>query len=64
MTSRLISDYGYPQNRMLLYRAAYAIATANAFGDDGRDGHFGWCASSLEREDIIDMLFSDSVEGS
>jgi len=49
---------------MLLYRAAYAIATANAFGDDGRDGHFGWCASSLEREDIIDMLFSDSVEGS
>ena len=40
---------------MLLYRAAYAIATANAFG---ADGHFPWCAAMLEREDVVETLLS------
>jgi Phosphotransferase enzyme family len=58
LTQSLIRDHGHSPARMLLYRAAYSIATANAFGDDGEDGHFAWCASSLEREDLIETLFS------
>jgi hypothetical protein len=29
---------------LLAYGAAYAVATSNAFSDDGSDGHFQWCA--------------------
>lgn len=35
-----------------LYRAAYAVITNAYFGDDGRDGHFRWCAQMITRADV------------
>lgn len=58
LTTVLTERHGYSPARMLLYRAAYAIATANAFGADGADGHFAWCAAMLEREDVVETLLS------
>jgi aminoglycoside phosphotransferase (APT) family kinase protein len=39
---------GHARERMLLYRAAYGIATANAYSADGQDGHFAWCVRNVE----------------
>ncbi|GAB3401889.1 phosphotransferase family protein [Flindersiella endophytica] len=39
---------GHPRDRMLLYRAAYGIAAANAYSADGQDGHFEWCVRNVE----------------
>ncbi|WP_158849571.1 phosphotransferase family protein [Saccharothrix deserti] len=58
LTVVLAGRHGHSPARMLLYRAAYAIATANAFGADGADGHFAWCAATLEREDVVETLFT------
>ena len=59
LAGALAERHGHSPARMLLYRAAYAIATANAFGADGADGHFAWCAAVLEREDVD----ADAVRG-
>jgi hypothetical protein len=45
-----------PRDELLAYRAAYAVATSNAYDPDGRDGHFDWCVSALNRLDIRDAL--------
>lgn len=42
--------------RRALYRAAYALATANCFSASGSDGHFAWCIKMLERPDIREQL--------
>ncbi len=34
----------------LLYRAAYALMTSNAYSEDGDDGHFRWCVNILNDE--------------
>lgn len=52
----LSTRHGYPLDRMLVYRAAYAIATANAFSVDGSDGHFAWCVSHLDLPEVADAL--------
>lgn len=49
---------GYPLPRLLVYRAAYALITSTAYDPQGRDGHFVWCAKTLNREDITEALFS------
>jgi hypothetical protein len=54
----LAERHGHSLARMLLYRAAYAIATACAFSRDGTDGHFAWCAAVLERADLVETLFA------
>lgn len=58
LTAVLVEQHGHSLARMLLYRAAYAIATANSFSADGSDGHFAWCAAVLEREDVVETLYS------
>jgi aminoglycoside phosphotransferase (APT) family kinase protein len=57
LTIALTERHGHSRARMLLYRAAYAIATANAFSATGADGHFAWCAAALERADVVETLF-------
>jgi aminoglycoside phosphotransferase (APT) family kinase protein len=44
--------------RRSIYRAAYALATANCFSASGSDGHFAWCVRMLERSDVQDALRS------
>ena len=46
------SALGFPLDRLLIYRAAYAVATSNAYDISGRDGHFAWCAAALNRSDV------------
>lgn len=41
---------------MLVYRAAYALAGANAYSDQGDDGHFAWCVGTFERSDVRRVL--------
>ncbi|RKN39724.1 phosphotransferase family protein [Streptomyces hoynatensis] len=48
--------FGYPPERLVLYRAVYGLITANAYDPEGRDGHFGFCADLLNREDTAALL--------
>ncbi len=50
---RLETRLGETRDRMLLYRAAYAIAGATAYSADGTDDHFAWCMGVLGRDDIM-----------
>jgi len=56
LTAQVACDLGYPAEVLLIYQAAYAVATANAFTPDGSDGHFAWCLSQLRRPDIAVAL--------
>jgi aminoglycoside phosphotransferase (APT) family kinase protein len=56
LTAQVAHDLGYPAQALLIYQAAYAVATANAFTPDGSDGHFAWCLSQLRRPDIANAL--------
>lgn len=50
--------FDYPRARLLLYRAAYALITANCFSASGSDGHFDWCVRMLERPEVREVLDS------
>jgi aminoglycoside phosphotransferase (APT) family kinase protein len=56
LTARTAASLGYPVEVLLVYQAAYAVATSNAFTADGSDGHFAWCITQLTRADITDAL--------
>jgi aminoglycoside phosphotransferase (APT) family kinase protein len=56
LTARIARDLGYPTQVLLIYQAAYAMTTSNAFTSDGSDGHFGWCVAQLRRADISEAL--------
>jgi aminoglycoside phosphotransferase (APT) family kinase protein len=56
LTTRLAEALGYQEEVLVLYQAAYAVATSNAFTDDGTDGHFAWCAAQLTRADVSALL--------
>ncbi len=49
---------GYRRHALLVYRAAYSLVTANAYSVDGKDGHFAWCVSALNRPDVVHALLS------
>jgi len=49
LTAAMAVEFGYRPRDLALYKAAYAVATANAYDPDGRDGHFAWCVQMLER---------------
>jgi hypothetical protein len=58
MTARVAADLSYPADTLLLYQAAYAVATSNAFTADGSDGHFAWCIRQLGRADITAIMLA------
>ncbi len=55
-TRQLAGDLGYAVEVLLLYRAAYAMATSNYFTADGSDGHFAWCVGVLNSRRIEELL--------
>jgi hypothetical protein len=55
-TDRFAADLGYSVEAMLIYRAAYAVATSNVFTPDGSDGHFLWCVAQLTGADLTAAL--------
>lgn len=56
LTARLAAELEYPVEVLLIYRAAYAVATSNAFTADGSDGHFPWCVAQLGRAEVTAAL--------
>jgi aminoglycoside phosphotransferase (APT) family kinase protein len=56
LTASVAAELGYPLDILLVYQAAYAVATSNAFTDDGSDGHFAWCIAQLNRQDVASAL--------
>ena len=56
LTRRITAELGYPTEILLLYQAAYAVATSNFFTPDGSDGHFAWCVEQLGRKDVGEAL--------
>ena len=56
LTRRFAEDLGYSTDVLRLYRAAYAIATSNAFTTDGTDGHFAWCVHQLTTPEVTRSL--------
>lgn len=56
LTAQFASELGHPIHVLLVYQAAYAVATSNAFTRDGSDGHFAWCIAQLRRADISRAL--------
>jgi aminoglycoside phosphotransferase (APT) family kinase protein len=56
LTARIAQDLGYRPEVLLIYQAAYAAATSNAFTTDGSDGHFAWCIAQLCRADVNEAL--------
>jgi Phosphotransferase enzyme family len=56
LTQEMALTLGYLPEELTLYKAAYAVATSNAYDPNGRDGHFAWCARMLRRKDVVDLL--------
>lgn len=56
LTAQIAADLSYPADTLLIYQAAYAVATSNAFTADGSDGHFTWCIKQLARTDVTTVL--------
>jgi hypothetical protein len=56
LLSGCVYRYGYDRRHLMVHRALYAILTANAYSDDGADGHYEWCVATLNRADIRDAL--------
>jgi len=56
MEQLMRDTFGYPQDVMSIYLAAYAMATMTMFGSSEADGHFHWCAQVLRRPDVLSAL--------
>lgn len=48
--------FGYPEEVLAVYRAAYAMVTMTKFGSSEEEGHFRWCAEMLRRPDVLNAL--------
>ncbi len=56
LDAAIVQHFGYAPETLALYRAAYALATSNAYDSDGKDGHFAWCVHMLQRSDLSAFL--------
>jgi aminoglycoside phosphotransferase (APT) family kinase protein len=56
LLSECVCRHGYDRHRLMVHRALYAILTANAYSDEGTDGHYAWCVATLNRAEIRDAL--------
>jgi hypothetical protein len=56
LTERFAAERECSVEVLVVYRAAYAVATSNAFTSDGSDGHFAWCVKQLNREELTHAL--------
>lgn len=59
LTELMAQELGQDRERMLLYRAVYALVAANAYSLTGDDGHFAWCVATFERQDVRALLHLD-----
>ncbi|WP_223809087.1 hypothetical protein [Nocardiopsis listeri] len=52
LLARWAGESGTERERALVYRAAYGLACANAYSEQGRDGHFAWCVHTFQRPEV------------
>jgi aminoglycoside phosphotransferase (APT) family kinase protein len=53
---RMVADaFGYAEDMLAVYLAAYALTTMNMYGSES-DGHFQWCAAVLRRPAVLEAL--------
>ena len=52
LLTRWAGESGPERERALVYRAAYGLAGANAYSEQGLDGHFAWCVHTFQRPDV------------
>jgi aminoglycoside phosphotransferase (APT) family kinase protein len=52
----ICAEFGYEPQRLILYKAAYALITSNAYDVEGWDGHFAWCLGILQRPEVGALL--------
>ncbi len=55
-------EFGYSKERMLLYRALYAMMSSNFYSPNGTDGHYAWCVATLKREDIRSVISNTRID--
>ena len=51
----------YSRERLLVYRALYAILTSSTYSEDVDDGHYIWCTENLLRDDIRNALAREHI---
>ncbi|WP_333760820.1 hypothetical protein [Streptomyces sp. IBSBF 2390] len=56
LTTRFADEFGYAVDDLLLYRAAYAMATSDAIAPGGGDEHFAWCVTVLDDPAVAESL--------
>jgi aminoglycoside phosphotransferase (APT) family kinase protein len=56
LDAAIVDRFGYEQQTLHIYRAAYALTTSNCFSASGSDGHFAWCTAMLIRPAIRNAL--------
>lgn len=56
LTDEIARQLDYDPAVLVLYRAAYAVATSTLFGNDLTDGHFRWCVGQLSNRRTADVL--------
>jgi serine/threonine protein kinase len=56
LTDHFATELGHSSEVLLIYRAAYAVATSNVFSADGSDGHFPWCVAQLTQKRMTAAL--------
>jgi aminoglycoside phosphotransferase (APT) family kinase protein len=56
LDAMIAAAFDYDPRTRDIYRAAYALATSNAFSADGLDGHFAWCMRVLNRPSVRKAL--------
>jgi hypothetical protein len=56
LTDEFARQLEYDPAILVLYRAAYAVATSTLFGDDLSEGHFRWCISQLSGRCATEIL--------
>lgn len=55
----LTQTQGEPfQEMYALYKAIYALATSNAYSENGEDGHFRWCVDILNDEETTALVYA------
>lgn len=56
LSEAVMDRFGYDEQRLWVYRAAYALCTATCFSASGSDGHFRWCVGMLARPQVRESV--------
>jgi hypothetical protein len=58
MDDLLVERLDLDRQKLLTYKAVYALVTSGFFSEDGSDGHYPWCVGILNRREIREAVRS------